>query len=74
MRDRLRGNTEQGLDFIHQRVYAIGLAQGLEILQDDVLADLFWADCLVVPMQIEATRFFLLSEKHERVGAADVEH
>ena len=74
MRDRLRGNTEQGLDFVHQRIYAIGLAQGFEVLQDDMLTPLSWADCLAVPMQIDATRFFLLSEKHERVGAADVEH
>ena len=67
MRHRLRGDTEQGLDFIHQRVYAIGLAQGLEILQDDVLTPLSWADCLAVPMQIDATRFFLLSEKPDQV-------
>jgi hypothetical protein len=74
MRDRLRGNTEQGLDFIHQRVYGVGLAQGLEALQDDVLAGLFWADSSLAPVQIETTPFLLLSEKHERVGAADVEH
>ena len=73
-RHRLRGDTEQGLDFVYQRIYAIGLVQRFEVLQDDMLTPLSWADCLAVPMQIDATRFFLLSEKHERVGAADVEH
>ena len=53
MRDHLRGNTEQGLDFIHQRIYAIGLAQTLEILQDDVLAPLFRANTLLVSMKIQ---------------------
>ena len=53
MRHRLRGDTEQGLDFIHQRIYAIGLAQSLEILQDDVLAPLFRANTLLVPMKIQ---------------------
>ena len=28
----------------------------------------------IEPVKIETTRFFLHSEKHERVGAADVEH
>jgi hypothetical protein len=45
----------------------VGLAQGLEALQDDVLAGLLWADSSLAPVKIETTRFFLLSEQHERV-------
>ena len=32
-RDRLLGDTEQGLDFIHQRIYAIGFTQSFYVAE-----------------------------------------
>ena len=74
MRHRLRGDTEQGLDFIHQRIYAIGLAQQCEVLQNELLSGLLGSNLLRAIMKIDTARFLRLFKKHERVCATDVEH